>query len=71
VVEFTEHVIIEVKQTQQQLRGITCEHCGHPITDEEKTKRTSTGERHYVYYRCTYYNVGDHPRTRARLLTYG
>ena len=44
---------------------IVCGHCGHPITGEKKTKRTKSGERHYVYYRCTYYNVGDHPRTRV------
>jgi DNA invertase Pin-like site-specific DNA recombinase len=44
---------------------IVCGHCGHPITGEKKTKRTKAGERHYVYYRCTYYNVGDHPRTRV------
>lgn len=44
---------------------ITCGHCGHPITGEKKTKRTKNGDRHYIYYRCTYYNVKDHPRTRV------
>jgi DNA invertase Pin-like site-specific DNA recombinase len=44
---------------------ITCSHCGHPITGERKTKKTKTGERHYVYYRCGYYNVGGHARTRV------
>ena len=44
---------------------ISCGHCGHPITGEKKTKKTKAGERHYVYYRCTYYNVDGHPRTRV------
>ncbi len=44
---------------------IVCGHCGHPITGEKKTKRTKAGERHYVYYRCTYYNIPGHPRTRV------
>jgi len=44
---------------------IQCGHCGHPITGELKTKKTKSGERAYTYYRCTYYNVGDHPRTRV------
>ena len=42
---------------------ITCGHCGHPITGEKKTKRTKNGDRHYIYYRCSYYNVQGHPRT--------
>lgn len=45
---------------------IACGHCGHPITGEQKTKKTKTGERHYIYYRCTYYNKADHPRIRVR-----
>ena len=44
---------------------IQCGHCGHPLTGERKTKRTSSGERAYLYYRCTYYNVAGHPRTRV------
>ena len=44
---------------------IACGHCGHPITGEKKTKKTNSGVRHYVYYRCTYYNVDGHPRTRV------
>lgn len=44
---------------------IQCGHCGHPITGERKTKRTKSGERVYIYYRCTYYNVPGHPRTRV------
>jgi len=44
---------------------IVCGHCGHPITGERKAKQTKSGERHYVYYRCTYYNKGNHPRTRV------
>jgi DNA invertase Pin-like site-specific DNA recombinase len=44
---------------------IQCGQCGHPITGERKTRQTKSGERVYVYYRCTYYNVPDHPRTRV------
>ena len=44
---------------------IVCGHCGHPITGEKKTKRTKDGERQYIYYRCTYYNIQGHPRTRV------
>ena len=44
---------------------IQCGHCGHPITGERKTKRTKSGERVYIYYRCTYYNVPGHPRIRV------
>jgi site-specific DNA recombinase len=44
---------------------ITCAHCGHPITGERKIKKTKTGERAYVYYRCGYYNRPGHPRTRV------
>lgn len=45
---------------------ITCGHCGHPITGERKTKRTKSGEQHYIYYRCTYYNAPGHPRIRIK-----
>lgn len=44
---------------------IQCGHCGHPITGERKTKQTKSGERQYVYYRCTYYNTEGHPRIRV------
>jgi len=44
---------------------IACGHCGHPITAERKVKKTRFGERAYIYYRCTYYNRGGHPRTRV------
>jgi len=44
---------------------IQCGHCGHPITGEQKTKMTKTGERFYTYYRCTYYNIAGHPRVRV------
>lgn len=44
---------------------ITCGHCGHPITGEQKTKQTKAGERFYNYYRCGLYNVPGHPRTRV------
>ena len=43
---------------------ITCGHCGSPITGERKTKMTKSGERQYVYYRCSQYHKGDHPRIR-------
>jgi hypothetical protein len=41
---------------------IRCAHYGNLITGEQVAKK-STGKQ-YVYYRCTMYNVGDHPRTR-------
>jgi site-specific DNA recombinase len=44
---------------------MTCGHCGRPITGERKTKKTKSGEREYVYYRCARYKRGDHPRTRV------
>ena len=44
---------------------ITCAHCGHPITGERKIKKTLLGERAYVYYRCGFYNVAGHPRSRT------
>ena len=44
---------------------IQCGCCGHPITGEQKTKQAKAGERFYNYYRCTYYNVAGHPRTRV------
>ena len=43
---------------------IECGHCGSPITGESKTKKTKSGDREYVYYRCTQYHKGSHPRTR-------
>ena len=43
---------------------IECAHCGSPITGERKTKMTKSGERDYIYYRCTQYHKGDHPRIR-------
>ena len=43
---------------------IKCGHCGSPITGERKTKMTKSGEREYMYYRCTQYHKGDHPRIR-------
>lgn len=44
---------------------VTCGHCGHPITGEQKTKKSSTGERFYTYYRCAKYNRKGHPRIRV------
>jgi DNA invertase Pin-like site-specific DNA recombinase len=43
---------------------ITCAHCGSPVTGERKYKNTKSGVREYVYYRCTQYHKGDHPRVR-------
>ena len=43
---------------------IECAHCGSPITGERKLKQTKSGVREYVYYRCTKYHKGDHPRIR-------
>ena len=43
---------------------IECAHCGSPITGERKFKMTKSGEREYMYYRCTQYHKGDHPRIR-------
>jgi DNA invertase Pin-like site-specific DNA recombinase len=45
--------------------AVRCGHCGHPITGERKTKRTKSGHRSYVYYRCARYNTPGHPRTRV------
>jgi site-specific DNA recombinase len=42
-----------------------CGFCGRPITDERKIKKTSQGERAYVYYRCARYNADGHPRIRV------
>ena len=44
---------------------ITCGHCGHPVTGEIITKKTKSGERKYVYYRCTRYTTAGHPRVRV------
>ncbi|WP_146415429.1 recombinase family protein [Crateriforma conspicua] len=45
---------------------IKCGYCGHRITGEVKSKQTKAGPKRYIYYRCTYYNKGDHPRIRIR-----
>ncbi|MDP1795968.1 MAG: recombinase family protein [Planctomycetaceae bacterium] len=42
-----------------------CGHCGHPITGETKIKKSKTGSREYVYYRCARYNTAGHPRIRV------
>ena len=42
---------------------VKCAHCGNLITGEQVVKK-STGKQ-YIYYRCTMYNVGDHPRVRV------
>jgi site-specific DNA recombinase len=43
---------------------IECGHCQHPITGEQKIKKTKQGDRAYNYYRCARYNSPGHPRTR-------
>jgi hypothetical protein len=37
----------------------------HRLTGERKIKKTKTGERSYVYYRCARYTSAGHPRTRT------
>ncbi|QOJ17884.1 MAG: recombinase family protein [Phycisphaeraceae bacterium] len=44
---------------------IACAHCGRAVTGERKTKQTKSGERHYVYYRCSGYTAPGHPRVRV------
>jgi site-specific DNA recombinase len=43
---------------------IKCGHCGAPITGELKLKKTKSGEKAYIYYRCSKYNKPGHPRIR-------
>ena len=45
---------------------MVCGHCGHPISGETKSKKTKAGMKRYNYYRCVYYNKGEHPRIRVR-----
>lgn len=45
---------------------IDCGFCDHKITGEIKTKQTKSGPSEYIYYRCTKYNKGGHPRTRIK-----
>lgn len=57
----------KIYQTHRLTYGselIQCGHCGSPITGELKRKQTKKGEREYIYYRCTHYHRGDHPRIR-------
>lgn len=44
---------------------IRCGHCAHQITGELKIKKSKTGAKSYLYYRCTHYNKPGHPRTRV------
>lgn len=44
---------------------IACGHCGRPVTGERIVKRSRSGERVYVYYRCGRYNAPGHPRVRV------
>ncbi|GIK15218.1 MAG: serine recombinase [Planctomycetota bacterium] len=44
---------------------MTCGHCGRAVTGEQVMKRfKTTGERRYVYYRCSGYTAAGHPRVR-------
>lgn len=45
-------------------RLIRCGHCGHIVTGEPKIKMTRSGQREYVYYRCSKYTTPGHPRIR-------
>ena len=46
---------------------MTCGHCGHPVTGElVKKKRKDGGVNEHVYYRCSRYAKGDHPRIRVK-----
>ena len=45
---------------------MTCSHCGHPITGELVRKKTKTGIREHIYYRCARYTKKDHPRIRVK-----
>lgn len=45
---------------------MTCGYCGRVVTGEQVTKRfKTTGERTYVYYRCSGYTAAGHPRDRV------
>lgn len=44
---------------------MTWGHCGPPITGERKTRSTKSGEKEYIYYRCSRYTAEGHPRTRV------
>jgi site-specific DNA recombinase len=44
---------------------ISCAHCGRAVTGERKIKQTKSGERHYIYYRCSGYTAPGHPRVRV------
>ncbi len=43
---------------------MTCGHCGRVVTGERIPKKTKSGVKHYVYYRCSGYTKPDHPRIR-------
>ncbi len=44
---------------------ITCGHCGRAVTGEQVKKKTKSGEKRYVYYRCSGYTKPGHPRDRV------
>ena len=44
---------------------ITCGHCGRAITGEQVKKKTKSGVKQYVYYRCSGYLKPGHPRNRV------
>ena len=43
---------------------MTCGHCGKVVTGERIKKKSKSGDRHYIYYRCSGYNAEGHPRVR-------
>jgi site-specific DNA recombinase len=45
---------------------IECDHCGHAVTGEQKSKNTRAGKKTYTYYRCARYSSAAHPRVRVR-----
>ncbi len=45
---------------------VRCGHCGRAVTGKQKLKNTKSGERRYVYYRCSGYSDKGHPRVRVR-----
>ncbi|GMU37841.1 MAG: recombinase family protein [Phycisphaerae bacterium] len=44
---------------------MVCGHCGRAVTGEQVIKRSKSGERRYVYYRCSGYTAPGHPRVRV------
>lgn len=45
---------------------IECGHCGHAITGERIKRKSRSGVKHHVYYRCSRYQSDGHPRYRVK-----